>query len=390
MREAVIVSAVRTPVCKMGAELSPCDANMLGGLVIREAVKRAKIAPEKIDEVIYGSVMMKQYNNVARVMALEAGIPESVPAVSIDRQCATSLVGAAYASALIESGMYDTVVIGGVDMDSRRPWVLGRVDKAFSLQPPQIIEHTLAPAKYGKDVIVVNTAEAVAEKYGITREACDAFAAGSHTKAIAAWEAGRFDEQIVPVEIKDRKGNVTVVNKDGIMRPSTPETLAKLRVASGKPDGVVTAGNSSPLCDGASAAVIMERSLAEELGCEILGKVTAYAAAGVEPGLMGTGPIAATKKLFAKYGMSWDDIDLIEMNEAFAAQSLACIKALDMPVEKLNPNGGAIALGHPYAATGGILLAKMLYELRRTGKKRGLITFCVGGGQGTSVVVERI
>ena len=390
MREAVIVAAVRTPVCKMGAELASSSAEALGSIAVREAVRRAKIAPEKVDEVIYGSVMMKQYNNVARVVSLAAGLPESVPAVSIDRQCATSLVGAAYATYLIEAGVYDCVVTGGTDMDSQRPWVLGRVEKAYSLAPPPIIEHTLTPKEYGKDAIVVNTAEAVARKYGITREQCDAFASESHRRALAAWEDHRFDEQIVPVPIIDRKGNITMVEKDGIMRPSPVETLSRLRVASGQPNGVITAGNSSPLCDGASATVVMERTLAERLGCEILGRITAYAAAGVDPRLMGTGPIAATKKLFEKYNLSWNDIDLIEMNEAFAAQSLACISGLDMPTEKLNPNGGAIALGHPYAATGGILLAKAVYELKRTGKKKALITFCVGGGQGTSIVVERV
>lgn len=391
MREAVIVSAVRSPVGKLCGSLSEVKAEDLAAVVLKEAVKRAQIAPEKIDEVFFSTVMAKQFNNVARVAALEAGIPESVPAISMDRQCASSLNAVAYASYLIEAGCYDCVAVGGVDMDTRKPWIFGRTEKAYQLQPPALQIPMVASKKYGKDADILLTAEKIAEQFGITREECDKFALESHRKAIEAWEDHRFDEQIVPIEIKDRKGNVvSVFEKDEIMRESTLEVLAKLRTASGVPGGLVTAGNSSPLCDGAAAAVVMECSMAEELGCDLMGKIIGYAAAGVDPTIMGIGPVYATRKVFEKTGYGWDDIDLIEMNEAFASQSLACVKELNMPTEKLNPNGGAIALGHPFGATGAILTAKMLYELRRQNKKRGLISFCVAGGQGVAVIIERI
>lgn len=387
MREAVIVSAVRTPVGRVMGALASVPAEELGALVVKEAVRRASIDPKEIDEVIFGNLMNTDVNNMARCVALGAGLPITVPGISVDRQCASSLNAFVYAAMLIQTGNADIVVAGGVESDSRRNYVMDKPSKAFQVMPPQWSRIHTVPPEYGQDSMV-DTAENVARQYNLSREELDAFAVLSHRKAANAQKDGIFDAQIIPVEIKAGK-SVVIVDKDEAVRPETSmEILAKLKPVIGE-GGVVTAGNSSPMSDGAGAVVVMEKEKAKEMGLEILAAFKHYAAAGVEPRIMGTGPIAATRKLFKNTGLAFDDIDIIEMNEAFASQSLACIKELNMPMEKLNPNGGAIALGHPLAGTGAILLTKMVYELERQNKKTGLISFCVGGGQGVSVVIER-
>lgn len=387
MREAVIVSAVRTPVGKMAGGLSPLQPYELGGLVVKEALRRAAVKPEEVDEVMYGSVCNKEMSSVARVVALQAGLPVETPAIALDRQCGTSLNALAYAAILIEHGVHDIVVAGGVEMDSRRPWIMSRVEKGFSMAPPRFLAPVFAPPAFG-DVHVLQTAENVAQRYQISREACDEFAFHSQRKAAEAWEAGKFDEEILPVTIKTKRGE-SVVSRDETVRPTTMEGLAQLSVVTRRPDGVVTAGNSSPNCDGASAMVVMEKSMAQARGLEILGTFRGYSAVGVDPAYMGMGPAYAIPKLLKQVGMSLDDIDLFEINEAFASQSLACIKELGLDTSKLNVNGGAIALGHPMGATGGILTAKMVYELKRRQARYGLISFCCGGGQGVAVLLER-
>jgi acetyl-CoA C-acetyltransferase len=258
---------------------------------------------------------------------------------------------------------------------------------AYQGAPPKWAVTQVAPGEMNVPMGV--TAENLAAKYGISREECDEFAFRSHKRAQSAWDAGYFDDQVIPVEAPAGKGKTIVISRDETVRPETSiEGLAKLKPVFDK-EGIVTAGNSSPLCDGAGAVVVMEKEKAKALGLEILAIFKGYAAAGVDPHYMGLGPVAATNKLFAKTGMSMDDIDLIEMNEAFAAQSLACARELDMDSSKLNVNGGAIALGHPMGGTGAILVAKMVYELKRRDLHTGLISFCVGGGQGVSVVLER-
>jgi len=388
MREAVIVSAVRTPVGKFRGSFASIPAHELGAKVVEEAVKRAKINPEEIDEVIFGNLMNNEINNMGRMVGLTAGLPINVPGITLDRQCASGLNAIAYASMFIQGGFADIIVAGGVESDSTRTYLMERPTAAYQLAPPKWAVTHVAPTEM--NIPMGMTAENVAEKYNLTREECDEFAVCSHQKAAKAWKLGYFDEQVLSIEVSLRKGKTMVVSQDETVREETTiEGLAKLPLVF-KKDGIVTAGNSSPLCDGASAVVVMEREKAESLGLEILAKFVGYAAVGVDPLIMGTGPIEATKKLFKQTGLTMDDIDLIEMNEAFAAQSLACIKELNMPLEKLNVNGGALALGHPMAATGSILVTKLCYELKRRNLKRGLISFCVGGGQGVAAIIERV
>jgi len=390
MREAVIVSAVRTPVGKFRGSLASVPAHELGALVVKEAVKRANINVDEIDEVIFGNLMNHEINNMGRMVGLSAGLPISVPGITLDRQCASGLNAIAYASMFIQGGFAETIVAGGVESDSTRTYTMEKPTAAYQFAPPKWAVVHVAPTEMNLSMGM--TAENVGAKYNLTREECDEFAVRSHQKAAKAWELGYFDEQVLPVEVPLRKGKNMIVSKDETVRPDTSmEGLAKVPLAFKKPgEGIVTAGNSSPLCDGASAVVVMERKKAESLGVEILAKFVGYAVVGVDPLIMGTGPIAATKKLFKQTGLTMDDIDLIEMNEAFATQSLACIKELNMPLEKLNVNGGALALGHPMGATGSILVTKLCYELKRRNLKRGLISFCVGGGQGVAAIIERV
>ncbi len=387
MREAVIVSAVRTPVGKFRGSFAPVPAYKLGAAVVREAVKRAKVNPAEIDDVIYGNLMNNEINNMARMVALEAGLPVTVPGIQVDRQCSAGLNAIAYACILIEAGYGDVFVAGGVESDSTRCYIMEKPTAAYQGAPPRWAVTHVAPGDLNVPMGV--TAENIAVRYDISRTECDEFALRSHRLASRAWDLGYFNEQVVPIEATAGRGKTVLVKRDETVRPETSmEALSKLKPVFIK-DGIVTAGNSSPLCDGAGAVVIMEKEKAKSLGLEIFAKFKGYAATGVDPLYMGTGPIAATNKLFAKTGMTMKDIDLIEMNEAFASQSLACARELNMDMEKLNVNGGAIALGHPMGGTGAILMAKMVYELKRRNLSTGLLSFCVGGGQGVSVVIER-
>lgn len=387
-REAVIVSAARTPVGKCRGALAAVPAHKLGAHAVREAVRRANIDPAEIDDVLFGNLMANEYANIARIVTLEAGLPYTVPGITLDRQCASSLSAFCMAAALIESGQADVLVVGGVESDSRRCYVMEKPTLAYQNTPPQWANISSAAA-LDDNISMGMTAELLAEKYGLTRLECDSFAVDSHKKAAAAWAAGRFDEQIVPVEVAQGKGGTVLFGKDEALRPDTDtETLAKLRPAF-KSDGIVTAGNSSPMSDGAGALVVMAKGKACALGLPIMGIFRAAATVGVDPKIMGIGPVHATRKLLEKTGRSLDSIDLIEMNEAFAAQSITCIRSLGMDATKVNVNGGAIALGHPLAGTGAILITKLVYEMRRTGKQCGIVTFCVGGGQGVSALIER-
>ncbi|MBP2652805.1 MAG: Acetyl-CoA C-acetyltransferase [Firmicutes bacterium] len=389
MREAVIVSAVRTPVGKCRGALASVPAHELGALSVKEAVKRAKIDPSIIEDVIYANLMNHEINNMGRMVALAAGLPITVPGITLDRQCPASLNALAYAAILIEAGYHDVLVAGGVESDSRRPYVMDKATVGYQVAAPQwSVIHT-APDELGNLPMGI-TAENIAEKYGITREECDKFAVRSHQKLAAAWDAGYFNEQIVPVEVNLGKGKTSMFTKDEALRPETSmESLAKLR-PSFKKDGVLTAGNSSPMSDGGGAMVVMEKELAKSMGLEILAKFKAYATAGVDPKIMGVGPVASTNILFKKTGMTMKDIDLVEINEAFASQSIACVRDLNIPEDKFNVNGGAIAHGHPLAGSGAVLVAKTVYELKRRNLSTGLISFCAGGGAGVSVVLERV
>lgn len=389
MREAVIVSAVRTPVGKARGALASVPAHKLCALAVREAVRRSGVDPAEIDDVVVGNLMANDLANAGRVVALEAGLPFSVPGMTVDRQCASSLNAFINATVMIEAGYADVIVAAGVESDSRRPYVMDRPTQPYQFQPPQWTTILQGGPTPDLNPSMVETAENVAAKYGLSRAECDAFAALSHRKAAAAWDAGRFAGQVVPVPVDAGKGQTAVVDRDETVRPDTTvETLGKLRPVAG-PNGVVTAGNSSPLSDGAGALVVMEKSRALALGLPVLGRLRAFAYAGVDPRYMGTGPIAATEKLWKRTGLSIRDMELVELNEAFASQSLACARDLGIDMDRLNVNGGAIALGHPLAGTGAILLTKLVYEMQARDLSLGLVSFCIGGGQGMSAVIER-
>lgn len=388
MREAVIVSAVRTPIGRCRGTLAAVPAHVLGALAVKEAVHRAGSSGESIEDVIFANLMNHEINNMGRMVALEAGLPVSVPGITLDRQCAASLNALAYGAIQIMAGFADVIVAGGVESDSRRTWGLEKTDTAYSVQPPRFVDIHTAPDRLGNPSMGI-TAENIAAKYGFNRQQLDEFSVRSHRLASEAWREGRFDGQIAPVTLTDRKGRETLVSRDESVRADCSlETLASLR-PSFLPDGMVTAGNSSPMSDGAGALVVMERGLAERTGREILAVFRGYAAAGVDPNYMGLGPVPATAKLLRQAGLKVSDIDLWELNEAFAAQSLACILEIGMDPERVNPNGGAIALGHPLAGTGAILTTKAVYDMRRRHLDNAVIAFCVGGGQGVAVLLTR-
>lgn len=388
MKEAVIVSAARTPVGKCRGSLASVPAHMLGATAVREAVLRAKIDPEIIDDVIFANLMNNEINNMGRMVGLEAGLPVSVPGITLDRQCAASLNALAYGAIQIMAGFATTVVVGGVESDSRRSWCLEKTDSAWSVQPPSFVDIHTSPDRLGNPSMGI-TAENIATRYGLAREELDAFAARSHQLANQAWEAGRFNQQVVPVRFADRKGKEVAISRDESVRPDcSVQSLSGLSPCF-KSDGVVTAGNSSPMSDGAGALVVMERSLARACGLPVLAVFRGYACAGVDPNFMGLGPVPATAKLLGQTGLSVKDIDLWELNEAFASQSLACMRDIGMDPARVNPNGGAIALGHPLAGSGAILATKAVYEMQRSDLSNAVITFCVGGGQGVAVLLTR-
>ncbi|MCD7861226.1 MAG: thiolase family protein [Oscillospiraceae bacterium] len=388
MKEAVIVSAVRLPVGRVGGALKSIRPEKLGGMVIKEALKRGKVDPEMVDECIFCSCDNEDIKIAARVIALEGGLPIGVPAYQIQRGCGSSLTAVWDAAMMIQTGFAETIVCGGAESTTFAPYLMNKPTRAYSQMPMPWAEPIFSPKEYG-NLPNGPTADNIAKRFGLTREDCDAFAVESHRKGAEAYRNHRFDEQILPVEVPLKGGKTMIFDRDEPLREDcTMESLAKLR-PSFAPDGVCTAGNSSPLVDGASCVIVMEREKAESLGLDIMARVTNFADAGCEPAIMGEGPVHACRKLFKKTGLTWDDIDLIEMNEAFAAQSVHCIRQLDMPVEKLNVNGGAIALGHPFAATGTILVTKIVYEMLRTDAQRGIVTFCIGGGQGVAMLLEK-
>jgi acetyl-CoA acetyltransferase family protein len=388
MRNAVIVSAVRTPVGKCGGGLASLSADQLGAIVVKEAVKRAGVDQHEIDEVIFGNLAAYDVANMARMVLLQAGLPVTVPGITVDRQCGSGLNAVAYAAILIQAGYADVVVAGGVESDSRRPFILEKQVVPYPTALPRFVGPKCSPDSIGDPPMGI-TAENLAVKYNLTRKECDEFALASHRKAALAWDAGYFDSQVVTIEAARSKerGPLIVREDETVRRDTSLEALSRLRPAF-KPDGMVTAGNSSPLSDGAGAVVVMEEQKARASGTEVLARFTGFASAGVDPNYMGIGPVASTRKLLKQKGMTMRDLDLVELNEAFAAQSLPCIRELDIDMNRLNVNGGALALGHPLGGTGAILSTKLVHEMKRRGVANGLITFCCGGGQGVSVILE--
>jgi acetyl-CoA C-acetyltransferase len=387
MNEAVLVSAVRTPIAKVKGALKDLPPAEYGALVIQEALKRAKVQGEEVNDVIFGNCLSGG-GNMARLVALTAGMPITTPGLTIDRQCGSGINSVALAAEAIVAGSGSIMVAGGVESMTRMPFLMEVSSQAYDRKPPKFVSRELSPASVGNPPMGI-TAENLAERYQISREEQDEFSYQSQQKMKVAMETGIFSEQIVPVAIPVKKGETLLFDTDEHPRPETSlQALAKLQPAF-KQGGSVTAGNSSGVNDGAAALVLMDGREAEKRGLEPLARVTGWAVAGVDPNIMGIGPVPATQKLLAKMGLKLDDIDLIEINEAFAAQVIACDRELHFDPDRLNVTGGAIAHGHPIAATGSMLITKLAYELKRRGGKRGLVTACIGGGQGIALMIER-
>jgi acetyl-CoA acetyltransferase family protein len=386
MKEVVIVSALRTPITKFRGEFASLTVPELGAIVLKQIIQKTGLDPIDIDEVIFGNLFGSDWGNPARCSLLAAGLPISLPAFTIDRQCGSSLSAVTIASALIQSGAANIIIAGGVESYSQQPHYIRRSGSPYPADL-ELLSYKPSAVGYGHDVSMIQTAENLAQKYGITRHECDVFALKSHQKATVAWESNRFADQVIPVTLLSKRGEVSVIDQDTCVRKDTSlEKLSRLNPII--KNGVVTAGNASPQNDAASCVLLMDRDTAERMEMKPLAVVKEYASAGCEPTLMGLGPVYSTRKLMKKTGYTIDDFDLVELNEAFAAQTIACVKELQIDESRLNVEGGAIAIGHPNAASGGILIARMIYALKRRNLHRGLITFCCGGGQGVSLIVE--
>jgi len=392
MKKAVIVSAVRTPVGSYGGVFKDVSAVTLGTIAVKEALKRANISPDMVDEVIFGNVLQAgQGQNVARQVSIQAGIPDYVTSYTINKVCGSGLKTVALAAQAIKAGDAEVIVVGGTENMSQAPYLLPSNRWGQRMGNGQVIDYMVAD---GLTDIFNNyhmgiTAENIVEKYSLTREEQDKLSYNSQIRAEEALKNGRFKEEIVPVEIPQRKGDPVVIKDDEYPKfGTTMESLGKLRPAF-KKEGSVTAGNASGINDGAAALVVMSEEKAKELGLKVIAEIVSYASAGVDPAIMGTGPIPASKKALEKAGMTIEEIDLVEANEAFAAQALSVAKDLNLDMEKVNVNGGAIAIGHPIGASGARILVTLLHEMEKRDNKTGLATLCIGGGQGIAMVVRR-
>lgn len=390
MRDVVIASAVRTPIGAFQGVFTNVSAADLGTIAIKEALKRANITPDMVDETLLGCVLQAgQYQGIARQAAVNAGIPVERPALAINMICGSGLRSVAMASQAIMCGDADIIVCGGTENMTQAPYVLEKARGGYRMNDGKIADSMVRDAltdafhKYHMGI----TAENVAEQFGVTREMQDEFALKSQQKAEAAQKAGRFADEIVPVTIKKKKEEIVVSEDEYPKHGTTLENLKKLKPAF-KEDGTVTAGNASGINDGAAILVMMSADKAKELGITPLAKIKSYASAGVDPSIMGIGPIYSCRKALEKANMSADDLDLVECNEAFAAQSIVVTKELGFDMDKVNVNGGAIALGHPVGASGARILVTLLYEMKKRNAKNGLATLCIGGGMGTTVIVE--
>ena len=399
MSTAYLVSGRRTPVGRYGGALSSVRPDDLAALTIRAVIEDASIDPAAVDEVILGNAngAGEENRNVARLAWLLAGYADTVPGITVNRLCASGMSAIALATAMVESGQADIVVAGGVESMSRAPWVMEKPASAFA-RPGEVFDTSIGwrfvnpvfAAQEKTTFSMPETAEEVARVCGVSRADADTFAAESQRRAAAAIEAGNFRPEIVPVEITDRKGNVTVVDTDeGPRAGTTTEVLAKLRpvVAGGE---VVTAGNSSSLNDGASAILVVSEAAVEKYGLKARAKVVANANAGLAPEVMGLGPVPATQKVLQRAGWNIGGVDAVELNEAFATQSLACIRQLDLDPAKVNAWGGAIALGHPLGSSGSRITITLLNRLEQEGGQRGIATLCIGVGQGSAIAIERV
>lgn len=392
MRDVVIVGAARTPIGSFGGALKSVPTRTLGAIAVKEAIKRAGIKAEDVDEVVLGCVLQGGLGqNVARQIALDAGIPEEVPAMTLNKVCGSGLRSVSLAAQIIKAGDADIVVAGGAENMSMAAYAVPSARWGARMNNTKMIDMMVNDGLWDafNDYHMGITAENIAEKWGLTREELDEFSVKSQNKAEAAIKAGKFKDEIVPVEVPQRKGAPVVFDTDEHPKfGSAMEKVAKLRPAF-KKDGVVTAANASGINDAGAAVVVMSKEKADELGLTPLCTIKSYASAGVDPKIMGIGPVPSSQKALEKAGMKVADLDLIEANEAFAAQSVAVGKELGFDAEKLNVNGGAIALGHPIGASGCRILISLIYEMQKRDAKTGLATLCIGGGQGTALVVER-
>jgi len=389
-REVVVLSAVRTAVGKFGGALKDIPPTELAANVVRESVKRSGISTSDIGGVVFGNVIHTDAKDMylSRVAALRGGLPVQTTALTLNRMCGSGLQGILSAAEMIVHGDTDAAVGGGTESMSRAPYWLNAVRWGARMNDTMAVDVLVASLTDPFDEIHMGlTAENVARKWGITREDQDALAVESHRRAICAIETGRFKSQIVPVELKSRKGSTFFDTDESPRIDATMENLAKLKPAFDK-DGTITAGNASTINDGAAAVVLMEARAAEERGLKPIAKLIDYAVTGVEPGVMGIGPISAVRKVYERTGLNNDKIDVFEANEAFAAQVLAVRRELELPFERTNPNGSGISLGHPLGATGAIVTVKAIHELHRIGGQFALVTMCIGGGQGIAAIFQ--
>ena len=393
MQEVVIVSGARTPIGRFGGAFKDVSASELGSLVIKSALDQANIRPDQVDEVVLGNALQTaEAGYAARLASLGAAIPDEVPTIAINRQCSSGLEAINMAALMVKTGEVDIVVAGGIENMSQSPYLIGYKARFDGLGmgdgalTDSLTKGLGCPVNYYHMGV---TAENVAERFGVSREDQDELAAISHQRAVAAIKDGRFDRQISSVTVPQRRGDPIVVSRDeGPREDSTVERLAQLNPVF-KKDGTVTAGNASSINDGAAAVVIMSAEKAAELGVKPRMRWHTRAVSGVEPAIMGIGPVPAVRKALGKAGMSIDDIGLIELNEAFASQALYCMRELDMNMEKTNVNGSGISLGHPVGATGAIMTVKLMEEMELRGDELGLVTMCVGGGQGVATIFQR-
>ena len=393
MQEVVIVSGARTPIGRFGGAFKDVSASELGSLVIRSALEQANIRPDQVDEVVLGNALQTaEAGYAARLASIGAGIPDEVPTIAINRQCSSGLEAINMAALMVKTGEVDIVIAGGIENMSQSPYLIGYKARFDGLGMGDGALTDSLTKGLGCPVNLYHmgvTAENVAERFGVSREDQDELAAISHQRAVAAIKDGRFDRQISSVTVPQRRGDPIVVSRDeGPREDSTVERLAQLNPVF-KKDGTVTAGNASSINDGAAAVVIMSAEKAAELGVKPRMRWHTRAVSGVEPAIMGIGPVPAVRKALGKAGMSIDDIGLIELNEAFASQALYCMRELDMNLEKTNVNGSGISLGHPVGATGAIMTVKLMEEMELRGDELGLVTMCVGGGQGVATIFQR-
>jgi acetyl-CoA C-acetyltransferase len=392
-REVVILSGVRTAIGDYGGSLKDIAPSDLGARVVREAVARAKIDPKDVGQCVIGNVIHTEARDmyISRLCAVNGGLPHDTGAFTVNRLCGSGMQAIVSAAQYILLGETDTAVAGGTESMSRAAYASLTQRWGARMGDSKIVDMMVGALTDPFDTVHMGvTAENVAAKCGLTREQQDAFAVESHKRAAAAIAAGNFKSQILPIELKSKKGPVVFDTDEHVRAESSMESMAKLKAAFIKENGTVTAGNASGINDAAAAVVLMEKSAAAAKGFKPMARLVAYGHAGIDPKIMGLGPVSAVQRALAKAGLKASDMDVVESNEAFAAQALGVTKELGLDAKKVNPNGGAVALGHPIGATGSILTVKAMYELHRTGGRYGLITMCIGGGQGIAAIIERM